>query len=243
MNIVDYLILAILAYGLFAGMYKGMIASGMSLLAFGGAWWGAHYLYERIANFALSNTTLMAVLNQYLEPNDFFTTHAEAVTAVSEVVAGGESALSQAVSALGSNFSFLADAFSNNIRTEAFASLGISTLSDYLNQTLWVAVFNVVAFIAAFLVLYVVFSLLINLIDHVVSLPVLRGFDWLFGGVFGLLRASVVVVLVLTILPVLTTMISPDLTEQLTSGSAMYSFVTQFDPLNVAGTLHQMVMG
>lgn len=243
MNILDLLILAILAYGLLAGMYKGMLTSLMSLLAFGGAWFGAKALYARIANFALSNTTLMAVLNQYLEPEEFFSSHTEAITAVSDVVAGGESALTQAVNALSGTFSFLSDAFSNNIRTEAFASLGISTLSDYLNQTLWVAVFNVVAFIAAFLVLYVVFSLLINLIDHVVSLPVLRGFDWLFGGVFGLLRASVVVVLVLTILPVLTTMISPDLTEQLTSGSAMYSFVTQFDPLNVAGTIHQMVMG
>ena len=72
MNILDLLILAILAYGLLAGMYKGMLTSLMSLLAFGGAWFGAKALYARIANFALSNTTLMAVLNQYLEPEEFF---------------------------------------------------------------------------------------------------------------------------------------------------------------------------
>ena len=48
MNILDLLILAILAYGLLAGMYKGMLTSLMSLLAFGGAWFGAKALYARI---------------------------------------------------------------------------------------------------------------------------------------------------------------------------------------------------
>ncbi len=243
MNILDLLILAILAYGLLAGMYKGMLTSLMSLLAFGGAWFGAKALYARIANFALSNTTLMAVLNQYLEPEEFFSSHTEAITAVSDVVVGGESALTQAVNALSGTFSFLSDAFSNNIRTEAFADLGITTLSDYLNQTLWVAVFNVVAFIAAFIVLYVVLSLLVNLIDHVVSLPILRGFDWLIGGICGLARASVVVVLVLAILPVLTSMISPELTTQLQSESVLYSFASQFDLLNVKGWLQTLIMG
>ena len=99
------------------------------------------------------------------------------------------------------------------------------------------------AFIAAFIVLYFVISLVVNLLDHVISFPVLRGFDWLIGGVFGLLRASVVVVLLLTVLPALTTVLNPELTQQLTSGSALYTFAAQFDLLSVGHWVQSLVMG
>ena len=243
MNIVDMIILAILAYGLLAGMHKGSITSGLSLLGFLGAWWGAQSVCHTIANFALSNTTLMAVLNQYLEPESFFTNHTQAVMAVKDVIAGGEASFTEAVNAIASRFAFLSDAFSNNVRTEAFANLGITSLADYFNQTLWVAVFNVVAFVAAFIVFYIVISLIVNMLDHVISFPVLRSCDWLLGGVMGLARASVVVVLVLTILPALTSLISADMTQQLLSGSALYTFASQLDPLSVGKLLRSLVMG
>lgn len=243
MNIVDMIILAILAYGLLAGMYKGSITSGLSLLGFLGAWWGAQSVCHSIANFALSNTTLMAVLNQYLEPESFFTNHAQAVMAVKDVIAGGEAGFTEAVDAISGKFAFLADAFSNNVRTEAFANLGITSLADYFNQTLWVAVFNVLAFVLAFIAFYIVISLLINMLDHIVSFPVLRSFDWLLGGVMGLARASVVVVLVLSILPAISSLISADMTQQLLSGSALYTFASQFDPLSVGRLIRNLVMG
>ena len=242
MNIVDFIILAIFAYGLLAGMYKGSITSGLSLVGFVGAWFGAQQVYQRIADFALSNTTLMAVLNQYLEPESFFANHTQAVTAVADVVAGGEEAITAAVESVSKNFAFISDAFSANLRTQAFQSLNITTLADYFDQTLWVAVFNVAAFVAAFIVFYFVISLVVNLLDHVISFPV-RGFDWLIGGVFGLLRASVVVVLLLTVLPALTTVLNPELTQQLTSGSALYTFAAQFDLLSVGRWVQTLVMG
>lgn len=243
LNIVDMIILAIFVYCLLAGMHKGTIASGLSLFGFAGAWYGAQALYAKIANLALSNTTLMAVLNQYLEPETFFSDHSTAIATVADVVAGGESSISAAVNSVGQGFSFLADAFSANIRTQAFTNLGISTLSDYFNQTLWIAVFNVVAFIAAFIALYIIINILVNLLDHVISFPVLRSFDWLVGGVFGLLRATVVVVLVLNILPALTTFLSPDLTTNLLSESTLYTFASQLDLLGVANWIKGLVMG
>ena len=243
MNIVDLIILAILGYGLLAGMYKGSITSGLSLLGFVGAWFGAQSVYQRIADLALSNTTLMAVLTQYLEPESFFSSHTQAVTAVSDVIAGGEEAISTAVGAVSKNFSFISDAFSANLRSQAFQNLNITTLAEYFDQTLWVAVFNVAAFIVAFIVLYFVINLVVNLLDHVISFPVLRGFDWLVGGVFGVLRASVVVVLVLTVLPALTSLLNPELTENLVSGSALYTFASQFDLLSVGKWIQTLVMG
>jgi len=243
LNILDYVILAVMAYGLLSGMYKGMITSTLSLFGFAGSWFAAQAVYEKVAHLALSNTTLMAVLNQYLEPETFFENHAQAVMSVQEVVAGSESAIQAAVNAVSSKFSFLADAFNFNVRTQAFAGLGIDTVADYFNQTLWVSVFNVAAFILSFAVIYFVISLLINLLDRVISFPILRGFDWLIGGVLGVLRASVVVVLILCILPSLTSLITPELTQQLTSESTLYSFASQFDLLMVSEWVQQLIAG
>ena len=242
MNIVDILILVILGYGLLAGMYKGSITSLLSVLSFVAAWFGAMSLYQSIANFALSNSTLMAVLNQYLEPESFFTSTSQAALTVSEVVES-EATITAVVEAISENFSFLADAFSLNVRTEAFAALGITTVSDYLNQTLWEAVFNVLAFLAAFVVIYLVLSFIVNMLDKVISFPVLRGFDWLVGGILGLLKCSVIVVLILNILPVITSVISEELTTQLISESVLYTFASQFDLLNVSGLFETLIMG
>ncbi|MEE1200609.1 MAG: CvpA family protein [Christensenellales bacterium] len=243
MNIVDFIILAILGFGLLSGMYKGFITSGLATFGFAAAWFSAQSIYERVAHFALSNSTLMAVLNQYLEPEAFFENHTQAVTAVSEVIAGGEAAISSAVNSVSGVFSFISEPFSANLRNQAFAKLGITTMSDYFNQTLWVAVFNVLAFIVSFLLIYMVIMLVVNLLDRVISFPVLRGFDWLVGGAFGLLRSSVVVVLVLSILPVLTSIISPDLTQSLMSESQLVSYVSRFDLLNVAQWFETLIFG
>lgn len=243
MNIVDYIIIAVLAYGLLAGMYKGMITSGLSVFGFLGAWYGAKVLSTEIAQLALGNTTLMAVLNQYLEPETFFESSAQAAMSVHEVAAGGEAAITAAAEAVSANFGFISDAFMANIRHLSFEKIGISTLSDYFNQTLWVAVFNVAAFVIAFIVLYFAINLFVNLLDRVISWPVLRGFDWLVGGICGLIRASVVVVLVLNILPAVTTLLNPELTKALTEGSQLYSVAMQFDLLSVGTLVKGLIHG
>lgn len=241
MNIVDILILVVLAFSLLAGMHKGLWASALKTLGFIGSWFGARMVYERIANIALSNTTLMAVLNQYLEPETFFASSTQAATTVSEVVSGGESAIQAAVSTVASKISVISRAFEANIRNQAFAKLNITTLADYLDQTIWQAVFNVVAFLLAFIVIYAVVSLFVNLLDHVIRFPVLRMFDWLFGGICGLFRGVVVAVLVLCILPSVVSLISPELTQSLISGSMLYSFISQLDFLSVANTVAQLI--
>jgi len=241
MNIVDILILVVLAFGLIEGMHKGFVASILSTIGFVGSWFGARMVYERIANLALSNTTLMAVLNQYLEPESFFASNAQAATTVAEVVSGGESAIQAAVSTVGEKISVISRAFEANIRNQAFAKLNITTLADYLDQTIWQAVFNVAAFILAFIVIFAVVSLVVNLLDHVIRFPVLRMFDWLLGGICGLLRSLVVAVLLLCILPTVVSLISPELTQALISESTLYSLVSQLDFLNVANMITQLI--
>ena len=242
LNLLDITIIVILAFYLISGMYRGFITSLLGTVGFVGAWFGAQQLYPRVANLALSNQTLMAVLNQYLEPESFFSSHSQAIKTVSEVIAGGEAEIQNAVAPVAQKLSVVSKAFEANVRAQMFQRLGISTLADYLDQTIWQAMFNVGAFILCFIALYVLACLIVNLLDHVISFPLVRGFDWLLGGIFGLARGLVVVVLVLCLLPALVQIVSPEFAESLRTGSALYSYVTQMDFLNV-GTLVTGLIG
>ena len=242
LNLLDITIIVILAFYLISGMYRGFITSLLGTCGFVGAWFGAQQLYPRVANLALSNQTLMAVLNQYLEPESFFESHSQAVSTVSEVIAGGESAIQGAVASMSGKLSVISKAFEANVRAQMFQRLGINTLADYLDQTIWQAVFNVAAFLLCFIALYVLACLVVNLLDHVISFPLVRGFDWLLGGIFGVARGLVMVVLVLTLLPALVQIVSPEFADNLRTGSSLYSIVAQLDFLNV-GTLVTSLIG
>ena len=95
----------------------------------------------------------------------------------------------------------------------------------------------------ALMLIYIVINLVVNLLDHVINFPVLRGVDWLLGGVLGLLKATVVVALVLAILPSVAGSIVPELTEKLMSGSALIGFAQKFDLLNAGGLIRGLLKG
>lgn len=243
LNLLDITIIVILAFYLISGMYRGFITSLLTTIGFVGAWFGAQHFYPRVAQLALSNQTLMAVLNQYLEPENFFESHTQAVSTVSEVIAGGESAIQSAVSSVSNKLAVISKAFEANVRAQMFQRLGINTLADYLDQTIWQAVFNVLAFLLCFIALYVLVCLVVNLLDHVISFPMVRGFDWLLGGIFGLARGLVVVVLVLCLVPAIVQIVSPEFADSLRTGSALYSYVMQMDFLNVNKLVTSLVGG
>ena len=241
MNLLDIVILAILAFYLISGMYRGSITSFLGTAGFIAAWFGAIRFYPQVAHMALSNQTLMAVLNQYLEPESFFTSHQVAMTSVAEVISGGETAIQSAIGAVSKQLSVISRAFEANVRSQVFQNLGITTLADYLDQTIWQAIFNVAAFLLCFIALYVLAMLIVNLLDHVISFPLIRGFDWLVGGLLGLVRGVVICILVLTLLPAVAQIVSPEFAESITSTSVLMNFVKSFDLINVGQTITRLI--
>ena len=243
MNLLDIAILVILAFYVVSGMYRGSITSLLHTIGFAVAWVGAQILYPSLARAALSNRTLMAVLSQYLEPENFFATHNQAISQVSEVIARGETAIQTAISSLSPNLAVFSKAFEANVRAQMFQNLGINTLAEYLDQTVWQAAFNVGGFVLCFVALYIVISLIVNLLDRVISFPVVRGFDWLLGGFFGLIRGLVVVVALVFLLPSLVQIMSPEFAATLTSGSSLYGFIRSIDLLHVVNMFRGLIGG
>ena len=248
MNIIDILVLLVLAFSLFAGMYKGFLASGLSLLGLVGSWFGALRLYPAVARLALENQTLMGVLSNYLEPATFFEDMAisgvSAQTSVSELVARGGDAVNAVADYIGGKIPFLRDAFASNLSSEAFSALNIHSIADYFDQTLWQAVFSVLAFVLCFLALYFLATLLVNLFNHVLRFPVLRRIDWLLGGLFGLGRGLVIAALILSVVEPVLISFDVDLMNSLKQGSVTYGMLmgqNAMDFLGVRGTINDIV--
>lgn len=243
MNLLDVVVLAILAFYLISGMYRGSITSLLGSVGFIAAWMGAIRLYPGVAQMALSNQTLMAVLNQYLEPESFFASHQQAMVTVSEVISGGETAIQSAIAPIAEKIAVISKAFEANVRSQVFQNLGINTLSDYLDQTIWQAIFNVGAFVLCFIALYVLAMLIVNLLDHVISFPLLRGFDWLVGGLLGLVRGLAICALLLYLVPAIAQIVSPEFAENLVNTSTLINLVRSVDLMNVSGLMRTLIGG
>ena len=141
------MVLLVLAFSLFAGMYKGFLASGLSLLGLVGSWFGALRVYPAVARLVLENRTLMGVLSNYLERPRSLRTWPSPASAprppCPDLVARGADAVNAVADFIGGKIPFLRDAFAANMRTEAFSALNIRTVADYFDQTLWQSVFGV----------------------------------------------------------------------------------------------------
>lgn len=247
MNVVDIIILLILGYSLLAGMYKGFIASGLSLLGFVASWFGAYLSYTTLMNVALSNSTIMGFCSNLLEPDNFFT-NGDASKLVSDVA--NTDAFKSIAEYIHKSVPIIGNAFTTNVNAQAFSgklfgSTQLTTLSQYLDQTVWTAVFGVLSFIVMFALIYIVVTLFVNLLNHVISFPILRRVDWLVGGVFGLLRGAVVAILLYVVADYVITMFISNNSgiSQLLQNSTLLKFARGLSFLNVDGLIAKIIGG
>lgn len=198
MNIIDIIILVILGLSLVAGMYKGFLASMLSLFGFCGAWVGAYATYGFLASTVSNNVDLMNIFKNLIGAADLFKTPELANLDVVNATAAN---IDKAVSEI--NIPLISDLFRSNVSGQVFANQGLTKMYEYLTQTLLTSILNVLSFIIMFAIIYIAVLLLVNLLNNVFRFPELRHLDWFLGGVFGLVRGAVIVMLIFAVLPAL----------------------------------------
>ena len=198
MNIIDIIILVILGLSLVAGMYKGFLASMLSLFGFCGAWVGAYATYGFLASTVSNNVDLMNIFKNLIGAADLFKTPELANLDVVNATAAN---IDQAVNEIG--IPLISDLFRGNVSGQVFANQGLTKMYEYLNKTLLTSILNVLSFIIMFAIIYIAVLLLVNLLNNVFRFPELRHLDWFLGGVFGLVRGAVIVMLIFAVLPAL----------------------------------------
>ena len=210
MNIIDIVILVVLGVSVIFGMHRGFISGVLSVAALIGAALLSFSMSGELSAWLQGNQTLVDTLMYYTDAGSRVSNLDLSLLSISQVT---ENALSQILESAN-----LPDAFESAFVGSIAGASGSMTIAQLLSQTIVSVSISILSFLCCFFVTYLAATFVINLVNYVFELPVLRHLDALACGVFGLLRGVLLlfirfalVPLVLAIAPV--PMIS-DLIEQ-----------------------------
>lgn len=217
MNAVDYVILGIIGVSVLFGLYRGFISSvlnvGCGLMSF----LLSFVVGPKLATYVQSNEELIRTLLHYTDASSRIGDLETAITNVANLGAQGINSVLNKVQ-LPAPLDTLLQV---NLENQVYATSGLSTVSDYVSQTILQASINIICFIVSFLVLYIVLAIVLNLLKAVFRFPVLKQLDGLAGGVFGVLRGLLICLALFTLLPLVQTVLPLDMVTELIDQSTL----------------------
>lgn len=203
MNIIDGIVLGIIALSVVVGMYRGFLPSMASLAVCLIALLLSFAIFPKLMGVIQSNRELTRMLMSYTDASSrvgdltLSTTHvgelnAEKITEVLDRVA------------LPAPLNRLLEV---NLSQQVYLPSGLNQVGDYVSQTIVGAFLSVLSYLVCFTALFLGLSIAVNFVKSVIVFPVLKQGDALAGGVFGLVRGFLLCYVVFAVLPLLQTMI------------------------------------
>lgn len=225
MNIIDFVILAVLAVSVIFGLYRGFISGVLSVAAVVGSAVFAFAAGGRLAAWLSGNQTLVDTLLYYTDAGSRIS---DLNLALMNVGSLSEQALTQVLKSAGLPAAFEA-AFVERLSGAAPAV----TVSELMSQTIVGVSISILSFLICFLVAFIALSFLIHLISYVFELPVLRHLDALIGGAFGLARGVLLVFIFFAVVPIVLAVAPIEQLNQLIAGSTLAPYFDSRLILNI----------
>lgn len=217
MNIVDYVVIGVMALSVLFGFYRGFVSSvlnmGGCLISFGLSF----LVYPKLADVIRGDTELVRTLLHYTDASSRIGDLETAITNVATMTREGIADLVSSLT-LPAPFDQLLQL---NMETQAFASSSVTTVSEYVSQTILNASINILCFLVCFVVLFIVISLVQGAIKAIFRFPVLKQLDWLAGGVFGFLRGVLICYALFALVPLVLTVVPMDFLSTLIEESTL----------------------
>ena len=216
MNVVDYVILGVIGVSVLFGMYRGFVSSVLNMGGGLASFFGAFWLYPKMAALIQSDEGLRMTLAHYLEPGAGL----DLALSQTQVTTLGSTGVQQVLDRVSLPMP-LDSLLRANLEGGVFAHLNINTVGDYVNQTILQSSINILCFVICFVLMYIVVSIVFNLIRAVFRFPVLKQMDGLAGGIFGLLRGLLLCLAAFTLVPLVQTMVPIELVDEVLQGSVL----------------------
>ena len=232
LNIVDYVIIGVIAVSVLFGMYRGFIASVLSMGSGLISFLASFALYPKLASAIQNNQELQRTLLHYTDASSRI---GDLELALTKVLTLDQEGINQVLANV--NLPAPLDSILRvNLENLVYgANEAAASVADYVSQTILQASINIICFLVCFLGLFIVLSLGVNLIRAVFRFPVLRQLDSLSGGVFGVLRGVLICLAFFTLVPLVQTMLPMDIINQLIEES-------QLAPIFMNGNLITAIM-
>ena len=203
---VTILVLVILGVCILAGYYRGVIYSAVSIGLTFLSFLLALLMIPVVAGPVRESKSLYGSLLYYFEGYEYVSrTSVELIHDPISMLDSKE--LSEVVDNAALPLP-LGHAVERNIRREAYASRGITTIGDYFNQTIVDVVLNILSLLFLFACTRVLFGFILRMIDYGRrGLPTLKRFDPLFSCGIGFLHGVMLLYILFLIAPIILTIV------------------------------------
>ena len=195
---IDLAIFALFVLFAVVGYHKGFFKAVLNVATYFVSLLGALWLHPQLAQTVKASGKVIPIIINYSESADMLGTvesfRAVATELSPEAMNGilAEANLPHPLSGL----------LLTNVQNAAFSSDGLITLGDYLSMTIANMAINIVSFLIIFLCFYIVFNLIVSLVDYVFKLPVLKLFNSASGALLGFIQGFLVMFIVFSLVPV-----------------------------------------
>lgn len=213
MNIIDIIILAVLAISVLNGLHRGFISGVLSVAALIGSAALAFMVSGDLAAWLQGNSTLVDTLAYYTDAGSRISDLNLSLLQVSQVT---ESSLAQILQDAN-----LPAAFESAFLTGIGSASGTQTIAQLMSQTIVSVAISILSYLICFLLSFVVLTFVIHLLIYVFELPVLRHLDAFVGGVFGLLRGVMLVFIFFMLVPIVLAVVPLDMLSELIEQSQL----------------------
>jgi uncharacterized membrane protein required for colicin V production len=196
--LIDLAIFALFVLFAVVGYHKGFFKAVLNVATYFVSLLGALWLHPQLAQTVKASGKVIPIIINYSESADMLGTvesfRAVATELSPEAMNGilAEANLPHPLSGL----------LLTNVQNAAFSSDGLITLGDYLSMTIANMAINIVSFLIIFLCFYIVFNLIVSLVDYVFKLPVLKLFNSASGALLGFIQGFLVMFIVFSLVPV-----------------------------------------
>ncbi|MBR6186820.1 MAG: CvpA family protein [Clostridia bacterium] len=217
MNVIDIVILVVLGASVVYGLYKGFIETVLSVACCLISLFLAFTFGPQLSAEVSGNKGLSSTLATYTDAVARVGDYSLASTPVNQL---SDNVINQILASTNLPKS-IASILQGNIKNQVFSSAGLTTVNEYVSNTVVAVAVNVLCFIGVFALSYMVLSVLLGLIQHVFDLPLLKQLDWLAGGAFGLVRGALILYAIFLLVPILKTIIPIDNFSELLEQSTL----------------------
>lgn len=217
MNVIDIVILVVLGASVIFGLYKGFVETVLSVACCLISLFLAFAFGPQVSAIVSGNQGISSTLATYTDAIARVGDYSLASTPVSQL---SDNVITQVLQSVNLPAP-IASILRGNMQGQVFSDAGLTTVNEYVSNTVVAVAVNVLCFIGVFAVSYMVLSVVLGLIRHVFDLPLLKQLDWLAGGVFGLARGALILYAVFLLIPILSTIIPLDTFNELLAQSTL----------------------
>ncbi|MDP2891880.1 MAG: CvpA family protein [Bacillota bacterium] len=220
MNLLDILVILIIAVCILYGCFRGFLTSLLKLCSFFFSWFTALVFYPLVSK-------LLVLSSSFYDTIVFYTDGAEKIANLqhaSLVVSALSDAQIKEIVHAANLPAHISETVQTNLSYRVFENQGMKTVGDYFNVTVADVVINIISFFIIFIIIWFALSIIFNILGGAKRAPSLRKYDSLLGGSLGFVQGIFMTFLIFALIPALLIIVSMSSLTRYIDNSALGSF-------------------